>query len=130
MAAKWLIRDEVSEGANAVLETVDREGAVVPALFPFELENVLLVAERRSRIDASELVEALNLIKRLNITVEPFHVGTMGKHLDVARRFRLTSYDAAYALIALRRGLALATADKYLGEAARKLEIETLLIAE
>jgi predicted nucleic acid-binding protein len=38
--------------------------------------------------------------------------------LDIARRYRLTAYDAAYLELAMRQGLALATEDSDLRRAA------------
>ena len=45
---------------------------------------------------------------------------------SLARSASLTTYDAAYLELALRSGLALATLDKALVQAARDLQVKTL----
>ena len=44
----------------------------------------------------------------------------MGETLNLARQYRLSTYDAAYLYLAMQEGAELATLDKALGEAARK----------
>jgi hypothetical protein len=42
VAAAWWFADEVTPTTEAILERVVAEGAVVPALFPAEVANVLV----------------------------------------------------------------------------------------
>jgi predicted nucleic acid-binding protein len=126
IAAKWVLRDEASASANALLLTVIREGALVPGIFPFEIENILAVAERRRRLEAADVAAALALLKNLRFTVDPFVPAQMGCHLDLARRFGLSTYDAAYVSLAAREGATLFTADAQLEAAARALGIATV----
>lgn len=44
--------------------------------------------------------------------------------LQLARRYRLSAYDASYLELALRAGLSLATLDEGLGKAARKAGVK------
>ena len=49
-----------------------------------------------------------------------------GEILAIAGTQRLSTYDAAYLELAMRRGMALATLDKALVRAARHVDVETL----
>ncbi|MGH7708068.1 MAG: type II toxin-antitoxin system VapC family toxin [Candidatus Dormibacteria bacterium] len=128
LPAKWVVRDEASDGANAVLKTVSRQDAVVPAIFPFEIENILVVAKRRRRIDDAALNEALRLLKKVDITVQPFGLSGFGRHIDLAKRYALTAYDAAYVTLASNRKLMLFTADQRMEAAAQDLAVSVVLV--
>jgi predicted nucleic acid-binding protein len=128
IAAKWLLRDERSKAADALLETVGREGALVPGSFTFEIENILLVAERRKRIDASQVREALDLLATLEIAVEPATAPARERRVELARRHALTSYDAAYLELAAHGRLTLYTADERLAGAARAEDVASVLV--
>ncbi len=81
----------------------------------FELRNILLVCERKGRISAADTMPLLNEITQLRITL-----GTDGDQiLRLARKHRLTVYDAAYLDLALRRSASLGTLDTQLATAAR-----------
>jgi len=117
VAACWAMPDEFSATANRVLEMLEHGEIVVPGLFPYELRNVLITNERRGRIDARRTHEALAWIRTL-----PFRVVADFREaelLALARRHRLTIYDAAYLDLALAEGLAIATLDQRLASAAR-----------
>ena len=63
--------------------------------FPVRDENILIVAERRGRIAPQDISDALTLLKRVQIAVDPFALNAMGRHIDLARRPSLSPYDAA-----------------------------------
>lgn len=46
----WCFADEESQYAEAVLESLESAEAVVPSVWPLEVGNVLLVAERKKRL--------------------------------------------------------------------------------
>jgi hypothetical protein len=84
----------------------------------FELRNPLVVVvERRGRLDPAKSAQALRLIRALPITVDT-NVDSDAP-MRLARTHRLTVYDAAYLELAQRRGVALATLDVALSTAAR-----------
>lgn len=127
VAAKWFLSDERSGFANSILEQIGRDGAYVPALFIWEIQNVLLSAERAARLTSSEVDEALEALESLPIFVEPVpQRPRSGIELALARHYRLTSYDAAYLALAARRRIALATCDAKLSRASRDLGITLL----
>ena len=121
VTAAWCFDDEASEYSEAVLEEVVRVGAYVPALWPFEMANVLAVAERRGRMRPEQVGRFLQALTALPLHVEqrapssslPSLVGT-------ARASGLSAYDAAYLELAARTGLQLATRDMALQAAAER----------
>jgi predicted nucleic acid-binding protein len=124
VAAKWFLRDEIDDGAGALLTRVASAGAYVPALFRWEMQRVLLGAERGSRIDADDVDAAFDALRDLPIVVEqPGERVFSGSELRLARHYDLTSYDAAYLALAAGRRLPLATLDAALAHAASDLGI-------
>ena len=129
VAVKWLLRDERSKAADAVLTRVSRDGAFVPAIFGFEIENILIVAGRRKRIDAVAAGEAIDLLKTLDFRLDPYALLALGRHTAIARRHMLSSYDAAYLVLAAHLRADFFTADARLADAAREEKIATVLVA-
>jgi len=115
----WLFEDEATPATEALLDHVTLHGAVVPALWFLECANALATAERRGRVDASRITQNVDLLHRLPLEVDGIAPARgLGDVLDLARRYRLSAYDAGYLDLALRRGLALATTDGRLRAAA------------
>jgi predicted nucleic acid-binding protein len=126
VAAAWWFADEVTPATDAVLERVVAEGAVVPALFPAEVANVLVQAERRKRIAAALADRVLGILSGLPIEVEAPLRAPQGA-VALARAHRLTIYDAMYLETAIRRALPLATLDGDLRRAARTAGVALVL---
>ena len=121
----WYFEDERSAAGESVLDRVTEEGAIVPSLWRYEVANGLQMAVRRKRIDAAYRDASLNELRLLPITVDRTGDDLIWTAtLALADRFRLTVYDAAYAELAHRRGLALATTDRPLRAAARSLKLQ------
>lgn len=115
----WCFADEASEAADALLARVERDGAVVPGLWPFEIANVLLAAERRRRLTAANADRFVDLLAALPIVIDDETISrALGDTIELARRHKLTAYDAAYLELARRRRLPLATRDAELRNAA------------
>ncbi len=124
VAATWFLRDERHEHAARILTRVAAEGAYVPALFRWEIQSVLLGAERASRIDPDDVDAALEALRDLPIVVEPPGERVFpGAELQLARHYDLTPYDAAYLTLAASRRLSLATLDAALIHAASDLGV-------
>jgi predicted nucleic acid-binding protein len=127
VAAKWFLSDERSGFADSILERIARESAYVPALFIWEIQNVLLSAERAGRLTPNEANEALETVEDLPIFVEAVPARSRsGIEVQLARHYHLTSYDAAYLALAAHRRIALATGDTKLCSAGRDLGIALL----
>ncbi len=115
--ASFALADERQPRALAVVERLRSETALAPCLLFFEIRNVLLVSERRHRLALEETEELLQIIARLPIAID-FDCDER-RLMPLARKHRLTAYDAAYLELALREGAALATLDAELERAAR-----------
>lgn len=61
----WAFEDEVTPYTEAVLDKLTRSRAVVPALWPLEVGNALVVAERRGRLKEADTVRFLTLLRQL-----------------------------------------------------------------
>lgn len=119
VAAAWLLPDEATPFTEAALLATTTSEVWVPALWLLEIGNLLLNAQRRKRItDAKrqELVAACAAL-RLRVDREPVSMLDLDQ---LATRHRLTTYDATYLELALRRKLPLASLDKALGSAMRE----------
>ena len=102
-------------------------GALVPGLWRLEVGNVLSQAERRRRIDASKVASYVDVLAQLPIATDTeTEERALRETLALARQERLTTYDAAYLEIAMRRGVPLATLDRALIRAARRVGVDTL----
>lgn len=123
----WCFEDESNSYADAVLEMLENTIAIVPSVWPLEVVNVLLVAERRQRLEEAESVRFLTLLSQLPISVEHENPQRIMKPLlALARASKLSSYDASYLDLAMRRGLPIATLDKQLIKAAQKAKVPVL----
>lgn len=112
-SAAWFLPDEATADTESALQATATQDVWVPALWPLEIGNLLLSAQRRKRISADkrrELVSAAAGL-RLRVDREPVAMTTLD---EIASRHGLSAYDAAYLELALRRGLALATRDEAL----------------
>ena len=127
IALTWCFEDEASAETDAMFERVRDDGAIVPGLWHLELSNVLLQAERRGRITASDVATRLDLIAELPISVDQETTARAWREvLTMARTEGLTTYDATYLELAVRRGLPLLTKDSELAEAAMRLDVVVL----
>jgi len=127
IALCWCFEDEASEATDRLLERLRTEPALVPNLWHLEIANVLALAERRRRITAADIAEYLALLGDLELRVdETTSAHAFGRVLDLARRERLTAYDASYLELAMRLGVPLATKDGALGAAASRLGVAVL----
>ncbi len=120
----WIYLDEMTPLATQIFQRVADFGAWVPSIWPVEVANGLQMGVRRQRIGAAFRDAALADLAALNIAVDP-STGAMAwtTTLQLADRFGLTVYDAAYLELAQRRALPLASLDAPLCAAARELGV-------
>jgi predicted nucleic acid-binding protein len=127
MVFPWYMEDEARDDADRVLERLRRSGAVVPAIWPSEMVNAMVMAARRGRMTEARRDDILRLIRQL-----PVEFDTAGQDrvwsdtLALADGHRLTIYDATYLELAKRRGLPLASLDSALIRAAAAEKVPTL----
>lgn len=113
----WCFPDESSPVADAAFDQVGTGQAIVPVLWWFEVRNVLVINERRGRIDPPGSAAFLADLEKLPIHFD--RQSDSGTLLALARAHRLTVYDAAYLELARRLDAPLATLDQRLVAAAR-----------
>jgi predicted nucleic acid-binding protein len=127
LALSWYFEDERTPAADALLDQVVEEGAVVPALWRLEIANGFQIAIRRKRIDADFRDRAITQLTAMPITIDPDTTTyAWTATLRLSDHFRLTAYDAAYLELAQRRKLPLATLDQQLRAAAQAVGTQTL----
>ena len=123
MVMSWCFKDESSHYADMVLDKLMETTAIVPTIWPLEVVNVLLVAERKKRLSPSDSIRFLTLLYQLPISVKHEQAAPMTELLALARTGNLSSYDASYLDMAMRNGCPIATLDKQLIEAAKKMDV-------
>jgi predicted nucleic acid-binding protein len=107
------------EYAESVLKALRQSQAVVPSLLLLEIANVVAKLESRGLVAEADSQRYIALLGRLNVSIDQAAgAHAMGDMLNLARRYRLSAYDAAYLELALRSGLPLATLDTGLAKAA------------
>lgn len=130
VAMSWCFKDENDPYAMAVLGHIQKSCAIVPSLWRVEIINVILVAERRRRIDVDDSIQIVDFLSDLPIVFDEDNNNfpSMEKHLNLARHHSLTAYDATYLELAKRVGLPLATLDQTLIKAARTAGVDLFKI--
>ncbi len=113
----WAMADEIAPLTTRTYEQLETDDALVPSLWWFEVRNALIINERRKRLREAETTAFLNELKRFSIITD-----TSPDERDVlalARRHKLTVYDAAYLELVLRHDIPLATFDDALRRACK-----------
>lgn len=129
IAAAWLFEDEASPETDNLLERLRDGGALVPNIWHLEIGTMLIQAEKRGRITAAQISARLELLASLPIITDvETSPRAFREILMLARSQSLTTYDAAYLELAIRRGIPLATQDKELVRAAKAAQVENLPI--
>ncbi len=105
------------EAATGLAQILQKAAPIAPQLLWAEMRNLLLMAERRRRVDAGAVAIALGVVEGLQIALD--QQPSSDRVMALARRQGLTIYDALYLELALRRQAALASTDAALIRAAR-----------
>lgn len=109
--------------ALGVLEAMQRPAAkaIVPVTWGLEISNVLGKAEIKGLLNEAQGGAFLEMLGSLEIAADQStFTKALSETLQVARRYRLSSYDASYLELAMRSGVPLATLDQDLLKAAGK----------
>jgi predicted nucleic acid-binding protein len=119
-----MMSDEQHAVATLAFERTRRDFATVPAIWWYEVRNMLVMNERRGRISVADSNQVLLDMSRMRIRIDAFqdHVNLPG----LARQYQLTVYDAAYLELAIRNQFPLATLDKALRAAAEAAGVPLL----
>ena len=128
VAMCWLLNDgrpaDISYSLK-VLDALTSGFAVVPNLWTLEAANVVARSEAKGLVSEARTQAFVSILMRLNIVTDKATAShALGDTLNLARRYKLSAYDAAYLELALREGLPLATLDADLEKAARKAGVK------
>ncbi|MGA3000693.1 MAG: type II toxin-antitoxin system VapC family toxin [Acetobacteraceae bacterium] len=124
VVACWALDDEDDCVADLTFERIRTDEARVPALWWFEVRNILVVNERRNRLTETATAAFLRELAQMRVLVDRSPDET--DVLTLARRHRLSVYDASYLELARRGDIALATLDKELAAAASSIGVHLL----
>jgi predicted nucleic acid-binding protein len=130
VALSWLLRGADAREASyafAVLKALRAGGvgASVPITWGLEIANVLARAERKDQVTEAQSESFLEMLQATQIEADSAtFTQALTDTLQLARRYRLSSYDASYLELALRAALPLATLDEDLRRAAQKAGVK------
>ena len=128
VAMCWLLADGKPADvayAETVLDALQERQALVPSLWALEAGNVIARGEAEGLLTEARSQEFVVLLRRLNIATDTTTAAhALGDTLHLARRYKLSAYDAAYLELALRIGSPLATLDADLKKAARAAGVQ------
>jgi len=124
----WFFQDEAGSSSDELLDELNRDGRAVVAMhWALEVGNTLLVAERRKRCSVADTAHYVGILNALPIEVDSeTATNAATTTLALARSHELTLYDGAYLELAMRRKLPLATLDRDLRAAAKRVGVECL----
>jgi predicted nucleic acid-binding protein len=122
VAIGWVHPAQATRETAAMLDAI-ADGATleVPALWPLEVANALVVLVRRRKLADDERRAGLGWLQGLRIRIDHEMSGLAFSRLsELATAYQLSVYDAAYLELAARRRLALGCSDGPLRAAARR----------
>ena len=130
----WLFLDgKPADRAYAlkVLDTMKQAetSALVPVAWGLEVSNVIANAEVKGLVREVQSEAFLEMLEVVDIGADSATFSkALSDTLHIARRYRLSAYDASYLELAMREGLPLATLDEDLQKAAHKAGVKRFAI--
>jgi predicted nucleic acid-binding protein len=131
VSASWILPTQATPYKIAVLDTLENQTAVVPALWHLEMANIVCKHIKKMGISAADSERLFAQLESLALVTDEWTQaktawptqGAIRAVANAALTHRLTSYDAQYLQLALRRKLPLATCDEALCAAAQQAGI-------
>ncbi len=125
---RWCFESAAHPYADGVLgRLAGGETAIVPFLWFYEASSVLAREQNRGTLAAPKADRFITELKSLRITADAQSADRVFTDVHrLALAYRLTSYDAAYLELALRRSLPLATLDADLIRACKAASVTVL----
>jgi predicted nucleic acid-binding protein len=116
-----VIPDESGELLSGLLDILRSDEAMVPQHWRLEVANLARMGVRKQRLTEALLTEAFGALAVIKVVVDPLTSEMAWQHtLELAARYDLTAYDAAYLELAGRTRRTLVTQDKALRRATRR----------
>lgn len=132
VAMRWFFGDGKPQElayAGKVLDAMKDTSALVPVTWGLEVSNVIARAEVKGLVTEARSEAFLELLQGVDIEVDAATFShALSDTLQLARRYRLSAYDASYLELALREGLPLATLDEDLQKAAKKAGVKRFAV--
>ena len=111
--------------AGKVLDAMKKTSAFVPVTWGLEVANVIAKAEAKALVTEARSGAFLEMLEGVDIEVDTAtSAHALSDTLQLARRYKLSAYDASYLELALRQGIALAALDEDLQKAAKKAGVK------
>ena len=112
--------------AGKVLDAMKATTALVPVTWGLEVANVIAKAEAKALVTEARSGAFLEMLEGVDIEMDAATFAyALSDTLQLARRYKLSAYDASYLELALRSGVPLATLDEGLQKAAKKAGVKT-----
>lgn len=120
----WCLPTQSNAYAEHIIDYLEAHEAIVPSLWELEVVNVLLHQIRRKHISTHDAMEFFATLRTFNISIFPIEkLQIFSKVFTLGLTAQLSSYDAAYLQLAISQGIPLATTDKALKAAAKKIGV-------
>ena len=128
VSMRWLLASEKASDqkyAERVLESMIDTDALTPNLWHLEAISVLLGAEKRGEINIGNIEQFILQLENLPIYVDSLTAHqAFSQTLILSREYNISSYDASYLELAMRKGIPLSSLDKKLVKAANKAGVD------
>jgi len=120
--------DERSQRTSDFFETISEDSALyVPSLFWFEISNLLASAIKRKRINKPDVFSLLELLPKSKFNTDvAFGMEYANSVTTLATEYDLSSYDAAYLELAIRKDAQVGTLDNNLLKACAGANLQTI----
>ena len=117
----WIAPSQATDAASRLLVEREQHRFIAPHVFPVEVRNALLSAERRDKWRIQESERALEFVHQLGMVIyPPVHGIDLDEVLRLARAERLSMYDGLYLMLAIENYAVLASRDGALLSAASR----------
>lgn len=127
VALAWVLPDESNPTLDRLCDRLTDDIALVPPVWPLEIGNVLLIAVKRGRLTVKDRIRLVRELRALPVEIDgTFTERSLEETLALAQKYDLTTYDASYIELALRRDVSLATLDNRLRKACLSAKISLL----
>ena len=130
----WLFLDGKPAERAYALKVLDimkqaKTSARVPVTWGLEVSNVITNAEVKGLVREVQSEAFLEMLGVVDIGADSATFSkALSDTLQIARRYRLSAYDASYLELAMREGLPLATLDEDLQKAANKAGLKRFAV--
>ncbi len=120
------LSDENSKLADQFFSKLQNENkAIVPSLWLYEINNVVLVATRRKRISEENVSTIFKSLESFPIEVDiSFSPSIMRNIYELGKKHALSVYDSAYLELCIRKKAGLGSLDEKLIQSAKREKVK------